>query len=93
MAIEKTFYGNSSAQKIKVGTISGASEATVSSSPGLLWGYTINGTGTGEIKDDTSVIAYAGATNAVSFCKPIPFETSLKVKLSAAGSKATVYYE
>jgi len=90
MAIEKTFYGTSSAQKVKSKEITGTSSVTAKDAPGLLWGYSCSSTGVGEIKDNTTNIAFA-AKNAVWYEKPVPFTASLKVTLSAG--KAVVYYE
>jgi hypothetical protein len=89
-AIEKTFYGTSSAQKVKSKEITGTSAVTVLSTAGLLWGYTSDEDALGKIADDTTSIAYIHK-NAVWFNQPVPFTASLKVTLSAG--TAVVYYE
>jgi|2_EtaG_2_1085320.scaffolds.fasta_scaffold245910_1 hypothetical protein len=89
-AIEKTFYGTSSAQKVKSKEITGTSAVEALGTAGLLWGFSGSSTALGEIKDDTTVIALI-SKNAVWFEKPVPFSTSLDITLSAG--KAVVYYE
>ena len=89
-AIEKTFYGTSSAQKEKLKKITGTSAVEASGTAGLLWGFSGSSAALGEIKDDSACIALI-AKNAVWFEKPIPFTTSLDVTLTAG--KAVVYYE
>ena len=87
-AIEKTFYGNSSAQKVKAKNME--ANGTVSSTAGLLWGFSANATGAGVLSDNTTPIAYV-AKNAVWFDKPVAFDNSLK--LTGIAGKLTVYYE
>ena len=89
-AIEKTFFGNSSAQKVKVKAITGTAAVTVLDSAGLLWGFTGDLEALGKITDNTASIAYINK-NSVWFNQPVAFDTSLKVTLS--GGEATVYYE
>ncbi len=87
-AIEKTFHGNSSAQKVKANAFS--ADGTVSSTGGLLWGFSANSTGVGILSDDTTNIAFINK-NAVWFNKPVAFDDSLK--LTGTAGKVTVYYE
>lgn len=89
-AIEKTFYGTSSAQKVKSKEVTGVSAVEALGTAGLLWGFSGSSTALGEIKDDTTVIALI-SKNAVWFEKPVPFSTSLDITLTAG--KAVVYYE
>ena len=89
-AITKTFYGNSNVQKVKTKLVTGLTEVEVSASPGLLWGFSGDASSAGKITDDATEIAYVSG-NSVFFNKPVPFETSLKVTLTAGN--AVVYYE
>ena len=96
-AIEKTFYGDSKADKIKALEVSGASEATILATAGLLWGWSTNGTGTGHLFNDDAdsnetVIGHIGTSNMM-FQKPVAFSDALRCKMSNASSKVVVYYE
>ena len=89
-AIEKSFYGTSSAQKVKSKAVPNTTLLEVLGTAGLLWGFSGSSLATGEIRDDATLLAYINK-NSVWFEKPIPFSASLKVKLGAG--VAVVYYE
>jgi hypothetical protein len=89
-AIEKTFYGNSSAQKVKSKAISGSSAVTVLNNAGLLWGFSSDSEAVGKITDNITNIAFVNK-NSIWFNQPVAFDTSLKITLSTG--KAVVYYE
>ncbi len=89
-AIEKTFYGNSSAQKVKSKAISGTNAVTVLNNAGLLWGFSADFEAVGKITDNTTNIAFVNK-NSIWFNQPVAFDASLKITLSAG--KAVVYYE